>query len=214
MYTNIKSCSLPFHRAEKSSSDLWATYSLQWCKPWGSNLPRVPHPPLAHASASLSLNLLFHLELSSTWVEQCSLRPPFYLSFQRNITFPAPLLSVRMKPYLSIFETDWNHNSSRGHLFSTPPCLFFCFNWNKSLFLIIKELPILATLVSSENCQKTSFYIPSAQMDSLTPRFRQWWLLSTKTLGFKAYCIPFKFLFSSPAIELKVLTQQEHPSNS
>lgn len=43
------------------------------------SLPHVSCPPFAHINDTFSLNLLFHLELSPTGIEQCSLNPLFYL---------------------------------------------------------------------------------------------------------------------------------------
>lgn len=125
-----------------------------------SNLPHVPRPPLAHTSTSLSLNLLFHLELSSTWVEQCSLKPLFYLCLFGEILLLLHLSCLWGWSHTCQFLRQigitilHEHTTSPHHL----PFFFFFVLIERphslSLFLlIIKELPILVTLVSSENCQ-------------------------------------------------------------
>lgn len=76
---------LPFHHSGKkkaTSEPLSLSLSLKWCKPWGRKMPQfVPYfmPSLCTYKWYLFLNLLFHLELSPTGIEQCSLNPLFYL---------------------------------------------------------------------------------------------------------------------------------------
>lgn len=76
---------LPFHHSGKKKSNLWASLSLSLsngASHGAERCPSLPHvscPPFAHINDTFSLNLLFHLELSPTGIEQCSLNPLFYL---------------------------------------------------------------------------------------------------------------------------------------
>ena len=102
--------------------------------------------------ASLYLHLLFHLEMSPTWT--MLIKSTFLsLSFWRNITSPASLLSGRMEPHLSIVQTDGNHSPSRAHNFSTLSH-FLCFNWKQSLsFFLFLHLLIQEVLTCYTSVQ-------------------------------------------------------------
>lgn len=76
---------LPFHHSgkkKKATSEPLSLSLSNGASHGAERCPSLPHvscPPFAHINDTFSLNLLFHLELSPTGIEQCSLNPLFYL---------------------------------------------------------------------------------------------------------------------------------------